>query len=172
MHLIADRQHSGGDAVPLGEALGGQLVPDLDRLAAADQITGHEVAARRGADDLVEAHDRAAQGFQVVPDRRRLLPAAALEVVVDDIPVVGLEVAGREVLEGAADQLGITARSEQIRQLVRLEVELPERRFEVIGDDGVETVTPFLPLRPLHDGGDRLVVSGNPHVSPSQSVMA
>ena len=63
------------------------------------------------------------------------------------------------------DELGIGPLPEQIRQLVRLEVELLEIRFEVVGDDGVETVAPFLPLRPLHDGGDRLVVSGNPHGS-------
>ena len=42
VHLVAERQHPGGDTIPLGEALGGQLVPDLDRLAATDQVAGEE----------------------------------------------------------------------------------------------------------------------------------
>jgi hypothetical protein len=72
------------------------------------------VAARRRVDDLVDAQGRAPQGLEVAPDRGGLLPAAALEVVVDHIAAVRLEVARHEVLERAADELNVGMLAEQL----------------------------------------------------------
>src|SRR3954452_22606200 len=161
--LVPDREQPRREPVPAGRAPRAELVPHPHRLAAAHQVAREEVAARGRVDDLVDAHDRAPQGLEVALGRDRLGPAAALEVVVDDVAAVRLELAGEEVLERAADQLGVGVLAEQVRQLVRRHPGGPAGGGEVGGDDVLEPAAPFLARGPLHDGCDSPVAPGSAH---------
>src|SRR3712207_6266908 len=123
------------------------------------------MAAGGSADHLIEAHHGAAQRLEVALGRDGLLPAPALEVVLDDIVVIGIEVAGQEILEDAAEELGEGLLAENLRKLVGSDVEGLAHGPEVVGDKGLEPVAPLASLCPRHEGSESFIRCGGSHVS-------
>ncbi|MBB1090392.1 hypothetical protein HUU61_03740 [Rhodopseudomonas palustris] len=73
---------------------------DQDRLASADKVARPKRRAGDDVADFIQAHRRIAQRCHVGNDRRRLLPAPALQIVVDSVFAV-VEFTGQKVLESA-----------------------------------------------------------------------
>ena len=114
-------------------------------------------------DDLVEGHGGVPQRRQVAPGGHRFAPAAALEIVVDDVALAVLtEPGGEEVLEDEHAQ--------HAGGIVRQHVEGIVGQVEAV-DDGLEVRRvglalqrlPFAARGPLDEVLRRPVDAGNTH---------
>src|SRR3546814_17332413 len=73
------------------------------------------------------------KGTQVDFGRAALIPAPAPNIVIDDVPV-GLDGARQQILERASPQHAGPMIADDVRQLVRFEVELLHRQPEMIAE--------------------------------------
>jgi hypothetical protein len=104
-----------------------------------------------------------AQRAKVPLDRRALLPAAPLEVVVDDVLLIGFEVAGQEILERKGNNLVDGSVACGLDDLVRRQLQGVRDGAEMVLDHRLTAVAPFLPVGPHHDREDRLVRPDRTH---------
>src|SRR3546814_2562917 len=77
------------------------------------------------------------KGTQVDFGRAALIPAPAPNIVIDDVPV-GLDGARQQILERASPQHAGPMIADDVRQLVRFEVELLHRQPEMIAERSEE----------------------------------
>ena len=83
--LAAHLDDAHGEPVPGLDRLGRGVLDHADRLAATQQVAGEEGLAGLDVAHLVEAHRRGSERRHVGAVDGVLLPAAALEIVVDDV---------------------------------------------------------------------------------------
>jgi hypothetical protein len=141
--------HPRADPLPRRERPGRGALADADRLAAAQEVAGQERLAGHDAAHLVEAHHRAAQRLHVTPVGDRLLPAAAPEVVVDDVAPVRLERAAEEILERAApDRHGVVV-AEDVLDVRELDARLLAGGADVQPQRLLERLASFVASKPL-----------------------
>src|SRR3546814_10480277 len=80
-------------------------------------------------------------GTQVDFGRAALIPAPAPNIVIDDVPV-GLDGARQQILERASPQHAGPMIADDVRQLVRFEVELLHRQPEMIAERLAQMLAP------------------------------
>ena len=118
---LAQRDHPRGDAVPLPQPLGAELLGYAHRFAAANQVAQLHGLTRHEPAHLIETDDRSAQPGNVLARGSALLPPAPAKVVVRDV-AAARQVGGNQVLEGGTkkDRDGIVA--EDIRDLLPFDI--------------------------------------------------
>jgi len=103
---------------------------------------------RPDLDDLPEADGRIAQRLEMAPVGDALLPAAPLEIVVDDGQAVVLARQRRKILEGPGPQHVGLLDPDQLVQLFEIEIPVVENVAEMLVEDVIEKLRPVVPLRP------------------------
>ncbi|WP_234713379.1 hypothetical protein [Rhodopseudomonas palustris] len=162
LHLRPDLNDAGGDPIPALQSLGRAPLADQNRLAAADQIARAERSVTDDVAHLVETHRRVAQRRDIGADRRRFLPAAALEIVVDNVAAV-FEIPGEEILEcarpyGAREQILADDR----HRVVQIDTGFLAGGHGVAGENDFEPIAPRIAQRMLDQSPEHMLVG---HVS-------
>ena len=140
--VIAFGNHANRDAGPLLQGAGGGLLVNRDGPGVAQKVSQHHRGAGLDIADFIEADRRIAQRGEVGPVQRRLLPAATLQVEIDDVLVA--IVTAEEVLEAASPKHARPLLAEKIGKLIVIDLELLERGHQVFGDHILQPFAPDL----------------------------
>ena len=155
-NLAAHLDDAHGEPVPGFDRLGRGVLDHPNRLAATQKVAGEKGLAGLDIAGLVEAHRRRSERGHVGAVGNSLLPAAALEIVVDDVAGV-VHLSGEEVLEGASPERHRPVSTDSIAKLLEA---CDAGRIAGAGDMLLQHVrkgvAPRVAGQPFHQTGERM----------------
>jgi hypothetical protein len=116
-----DRHHPRGDTVPVDQRLRRAPLQHGDGLCLTQQVPQFHRMPGNDLAHFIERHDRVAQRPHVGLVRRLLVPAPALEIVLDKIEVAGSDFLRQQILEGTAPEISFPMRPDPREQRLGIE---------------------------------------------------
>ena len=123
---------------------------DQNWIAPAHEVPRPERRITNNVADLVKAHHRRSQRRHVRPRRCAFLPAAAFDIVIDDVTAIGA-FSGQKILERAAPDRGHEPTfAENFHDLIGIEPGLLASRQQMTVVDLGEPIAPLGAGQPFH----------------------